>query len=136
MTTFVRLLCRETQLPAFYSTSEEISVMSANLEIECVLETENLGIEVEGNINLNRCGTFGGDTMSDSSRMVAESQSTPSSDATVAARHNDECQALRKMIGIVVPALKEQFGWAAAADFDQQRKKQCNTFDSRYLGLC
>ncbi|XWS45957.1 hypothetical protein CRYUN_Cryun14cG0023800 [Craigia yunnanensis] len=65
----------------------------------------------------------------DSSGMVAESQSTPSSEAAVA-RSNGECQALNKMIGIVAPDLKEQFGGAAAADFDQQRKKNCYSFDS------
>ncbi|XVF79916.1 hypothetical protein PTKIN_Ptkin15bG0028900 [Pterospermum kingtungense] len=34
---------------------------------ECVLETESLGIVVQQNIDLNRCGTLGGDTMLDSS---------------------------------------------------------------------
>ncbi|XVE76992.1 hypothetical protein DITRI_Ditri13aG0025800 [Diplodiscus trichospermus] len=187
---------------------------------ERVLETESLGNEVERNIDLNRCGTLGGDTMQfdseanahesdegiqktcpdtaihsqsnkpfetqksmedteaggtirtadllasevlgswaystapsvhgenespkigdndedhslahhDSSGMVAESQSTPSSEAAVA-RRNGERQALTEMIGIVAPDLKEQFEAAAAADddFDKQRKKQRYTFDS------
>ena len=184
---------------------------------ERVLETESLGIEFERNIDLNRCGTLGGDTVQfdyetnahesderiqttcpdtsihsqsnkpletqksmedteaggtirtadllasevfgswaystapsvhgenespktgdndedramalrDSSGMVAESQSTPSSEAAVV-RSNGERQALNEMIGIVAPDLKEQFG-AAAADFDQQGNKNCYTFDS------
>ncbi|XWS77176.1 hypothetical protein CRYUN_Cryun01aG0239100 [Craigia yunnanensis] len=178
---------------------------------ERVLETESFGIEVEQNIDLNRSGTLGGDTMRvdyetnahesderfqttcpdtsvhsqsnkpletqksvedteaggtirtadllaseifgswaystnpsvhgenespkvgdndedramalhDSSGLVAESESTPSSEVA-ASRRNDERQALSEMIGIVAPDLKEQFVSAAAAGFDQQGKK-------------
>ena len=65
----------------------------------------------------------------DSSDLVAESQSTPSSEV-VASGRNDERQALSEMIGIVAPDLKEQFIGAAAADFDQQGKKHSFTSDS------
>ncbi|KAJ6400441.1 hypothetical protein OIU84_015982 [Salix udensis] len=45
----------------------------------------------------------------DSNGQVAESQSTPFSDA-VAIQRNRECRALSEMIGIVAPDLKDQFG--------------------------
>ncbi|TYG89663.1 hypothetical protein ES288_A12G118100v1, partial [Gossypium darwinii] len=188
---------------------------------ERVLETESLGIEVERNVDLNRCGTLGRDTMQfdcetdahesnnqiqttrsdasihsqsnkhyktqnsvadtepggtiktaellasevlgswaystnpsvhgekgspkiednnddcvmallalhDSSGMVAESQSTPSSKATPS-RHIVELQALSEMIGIVAPDLKEQFLGATTDDLDQQRTKQSFISDS------
>ncbi|KAK8321736.1 hypothetical protein V6Z12_A12G119500 [Gossypium hirsutum] len=188
---------------------------------ERVLETESLGIEVERNVDLNRCGTLGRDTMQfdcetdahesnnqiqttrsdasihsqsnkhyktqnsvadtepggtiktaellasevlgswaystnpsvhgekespkiednnddcvmallalhDSSGMVAESQSTPSSKATPS-RRIVELQALSEMIGIVAPDLKEQFLGATTDDLDQQRTKQSFISDS------
>ncbi|XVE73992.1 hypothetical protein DITRI_Ditri11bG0163200 [Diplodiscus trichospermus] len=146
---------------------------------ERVLETESFGNEVERNIDLNRCGTLGGDTMQfddetnahesderiqttcadssvhshsnpsvhgenelpkigdndedramalhDSSGLVAESQSIPSSDVA-ASRRNDKRQALSEMIGIVAPELKEQF--MGDAVFDQKGKKHGYTSDS------
>ncbi|KAG4115450.1 hypothetical protein ERO13_D12G105400v2 [Gossypium hirsutum] len=188
---------------------------------ERVLETESLGIEVERNVDLNRCGTLGRDTMEfdcetdahesnnqiqtthpdasihsqsnkpyetqnsvadtqpggtirtaellasevlgswaystnpsvhgenespkigdnnddcvmallalhDSSGVVAESQSTPSSKAAPS-RRIVEHQALSEMIGIVAPDLKEQFLGATADDLDQQRTKQSFISDS------
>ncbi|XP_021279972.1 myosin-9 isoform X2 [Herrania umbratica] len=65
----------------------------------------------------------------DSSGLVAESQSTPPSEAA-AARRKDEREALTEMIGIVAPDLKEQFGGAANDDFDQQRKNLTVNSDS------
>ncbi|MBA0688712.1 hypothetical protein Goari_006481 [Gossypium aridum] len=188
---------------------------------EHVLETESLGIEVERNVDLNRCGTLGRDTMEfdcetdahesnnqiqttrpdasihsqsnkpyetqnsvadtepggtirtaellasevlgswafstnpsvhgenespkigdnnddcvmallalhDSSGVVAESQSTPSSKAAPS-RRIVEHQALSEMIGIVAPDLKEQFLGATTDDLDQQRTKQSFISDS------
>ncbi|TYJ04710.1 hypothetical protein E1A91_A12G111200v1, partial [Gossypium mustelinum] len=188
---------------------------------ERVLETESLEIEVERNVDLNRCGTLGRDTMQfdcetdahesnnqiqttrsdasihsrsnkhyktqnsvadtepggtiktaellasevlgswaystnpsvhgekespkigdnnddcvmallalhDSSGVVAESQSTPSSKATPS-RRIVELQALSEMIGIVAPDLKEQFLGATTDDLDQQRTKQSFISDS------
>ncbi|KAH1073631.1 hypothetical protein J1N35_025959 [Gossypium stocksii] len=59
----------------------------------------------------------------DSSGVVAESQSTPSSKAAPS-RRIVERQALSEMIGIVAPDLKEQFVGATTDDLDQQRTKQ------------
>ncbi|XVF73377.1 hypothetical protein PTKIN_Ptkin12aG0197100 [Pterospermum kingtungense] len=70
-----------------------------------------------------------GMALHDSSGMVAESQSTPSS-AVAASRHNDERQALSEMIAIVAPDLKEQFIGAAASNSDQQGRKHKYTSDS------
>lgn len=194
-------------------------VVGDTIGTERVLETESLGIEVECNIDLNRCGTLGGDTMQfdyetnahesgeriqttcpdtsvhsqsnkpletqkfiedteaegtirtadllasenfgswaystnpsvhgenespkngdndkdhamalhDSSGVVAESQSTPSSMVAASRHSNDERQALSEMIGIVAPDLKEQFVGAAASDSDQQGKEHNCTSDS------
>nr|KJB49345.1 hypothetical protein B456_008G114700 [Gossypium raimondii] len=188
---------------------------------ERVHETESLGIEVERNVDLNRCGTLGRDTMEfdcetdahesnnqiqtthpdasihsqsnkpyetqnsvadtqpggtirtaellasevlgswaystnpsvhgenespkigdnnddcvmallalhDSSGVVAESQSTPSSKAAPS-RRIVKHQALSEMIGIVAPDLKEQFLGATADDLDRQRTKQSFISDS------
>ncbi|XP_022757115.1 early endosome antigen 1 isoform X2 [Durio zibethinus] len=65
----------------------------------------------------------------DSSGLVAESQSTPSSEAAVS-RRKDERQALSEMIAIVAPDLKEQFRGATADAFDQEGKNQSFTSDS------
>ncbi|GLT51903.1 hypothetical protein SLA2020_252770 [Shorea laevis] len=64
----------------------------------------------------------------DSGGLVAESQSTPSSEAA-AARGNHEHRALSEMIGIVAPDLRQQFA-GATQDFDQQRENQGSTSDS------
>ncbi|XP_015584544.2 uncharacterized protein LOC8270655 isoform X3 [Ricinus communis] len=64
----------------------------------------------------------------DSSGQVAESQSTPSSEAA-AARRNHERRALSEMIGIVAPDLKEQFG-AVDDDCAGRREKQGSTSNS------
>lgn len=60
---------------------------------------------------------------------VAESQSTPSSEAA-ATRRNHERQALSEMIGIVAPDLKEQFGGNVDDSYDNERGKQGFTYDS------
>ncbi|XP_012083552.1 uncharacterized protein LOC105643102 isoform X1 [Jatropha curcas] len=62
----------------------------------------------------------GGVGPQDSNIQVAESQSTPSSDAAVV-RRNHERRALSEMIGIVAPDLKEQF---SAMDNDCDRGKE------------
>ncbi|XP_050133332.1 uncharacterized protein LOC126609426 isoform X1 [Malus sylvestris] len=78
-----------------------------------------------------------------STDQVAESQSTPSSDA-VARRRNLECQApnssspqfqiskhaLSEMIGIVAPDLKEQFGGIVDDSCDHAKEKQGSASDS------
>ncbi|KAK8570463.1 hypothetical protein V6N13_003141 [Hibiscus sabdariffa] len=66
----------------------------------------------------------------DSGGLVAESQSTPSSDGAAASRRKAERQALSEMIGIVAPDLKERFGGASINGFDQQREKRSSTSDS------
>lgn len=58
----------------------------------------------------------------DSNGQVAESQSTPSSDA-VAIRRNRECRALSEMIGIVAPDLKDQFGTDVDGDCDGGKER-------------
>lgn len=66
----------------------------------------------------------------DSNGTVAESQSTPSSDAAFA-RRSHERRALSEMIGIVAPDLKEQFvGATQEQDLDQLREKHGSTSDS------
>ncbi|XP_009379272.2 myosin-10 isoform X1 [Pyrus x bretschneideri] len=78
-----------------------------------------------------------------STDQVAESQSTPSSDAA-ARRRNLECQApnsssprfqiskhaLSEMIGIVAPDLKEQFGGIVDDSCDHAKEKQGSASDS------
>lgn len=68
--------------------------------------------------------------VTDSSGIVAESQSTPSSEA-VYARQNHERRALSEMIGIVAPGLKELFGGATQEqDLDQAGEKHGSSSDS------
>ncbi|KAF9668856.1 hypothetical protein SADUNF_Sadunf14G0046800 [Salix dunnii] len=58
----------------------------------------------------------------DSNGQVAESQSTPFSDA-VAIQRNRECRALSEMIGIVDPDLKDQFGTDVDGDCDGGKER-------------
>ncbi|OMO78617.1 hypothetical protein CCACVL1_14264 [Corchorus capsularis] len=88
---------------------------------------------VHGEYESPKIGDNDGDdhamAMHDSSGVVPESESMPSSEAA-AARRNDERQALSEMIGIVAPGLKEQFGGDRDDDSDQQREKQSVSTDS------
>ncbi|KAH7519561.1 hypothetical protein FEM48_Zijuj08G0050100 [Ziziphus jujuba var. spinosa] len=70
----------------------------------------------------------GGNALQDSIGQVAESQSTPSSEAA-ATRRKHERQALSEMIGIVAPDLKEQFGGSMDGG-DQHRGKYFSSSDS------
>ncbi|KAI3428992.1 FHA domain-containing protein [Psidium guajava] len=65
----------------------------------------------------------------DSNGFVAESQSTPSSDAA-AARQNQERRALTEMIGIVAPDLKEKFAGAMNCDCCEGREERGSVSDS------
>lgn len=59
----------------------------------------------------------------DSNLQVAESQSNPSSEVALV-RRNHERQALREMIGIVAPDLKEQFGGGMSEDRSEDNDQQ------------
>uniref|UniRef100_A0A2P2J5X1 FHA domain-containing protein n=2 Tax=Rhizophora mucronata TaxID=61149 RepID=A0A2P2J5X1_RHIMU len=54
--------------------------------------------------------------------LVAESQSTPSSEVAVT-RRNREYQALTEMIGIVAPDMKEEFGGLVGDNCEQKQKE-------------
>ncbi|KAK3429909.1 hypothetical protein EUGRSUZ_E01409 [Eucalyptus grandis] len=72
---------------------------------------------------------IGAAPLPDSNGFVAESQSTPSSDAAVA-RLNQERGALTEMIGIVAPDLKEKFAGAMNIDHSEGRENQGSVSDS------
>lgn len=72
---------------------------------------------------------IGAAPLPDSNGFVAESQSTPSSDAAVA-RLNQERGALTEMIGIVAPDLKEKFAGAMSIDHSEGRENQGSVSDS------
>ncbi|XP_056173700.1 uncharacterized protein LOC115689162 isoform X2 [Syzygium oleosum] len=78
-------------------------------------ENESPGIRVENE--------DGAAPLPNSNGLVAESQSTPSSDAAVA-RLNQERRALTEMIGIVAPDLKEKFAGAMNRDRSEGRENQ------------
>ncbi|XP_048132030.1 myosin heavy chain, striated muscle-like isoform X5 [Rhodamnia argentea] len=71
----------------------------------------------------------GATPLPDSNGFVAESQSTPSSDAAVA-RLNQERRALTEMIGIVAPDLKEKFAGAMSNDHCEGREDRGSVSDS------
>lgn len=78
-------------------------------------ENESPGIRVENE--------DGAAPLPNSNGFVAESQSTPSSDAAVA-RLNQERRALTEMIGIVAPDLKEKFAGAMNRDRSEGRENR------------
>ncbi|GLT84450.1 hypothetical protein SLE2022_026790 [Rubroshorea leprosula] len=106
----------------------------------CTIKTADLlASEVIGSRACSTAPTVHGDNGSpksgendegvrDSGGLVAESQSTPSSEAA-AARGNHEHRALSEMIGIVAPDLRQQFA-GATQEFDQQRENQGSISDS------
>ncbi|GKV12946.1 hypothetical protein SLEP1_g24029 [Rubroshorea leprosula] len=106
----------------------------------CTIKTADLlASEVIGSRACSTAPTVHGDNGSpkigendegvhDSGGLVAEIESTPSSEAA-AARGNHEHGALSEMIGIVAPDLRQQFV-GATQEFDQQRKNQGSTSDS------
>ncbi|XP_062090537.1 uncharacterized protein LOC133796865 isoform X2 [Humulus lupulus] len=79
--------------------------------------------------NNNDNNDGGGTVLHDSNLQVAESQTNPSPEA-IAVRRNHERQALREMIGIVAPDLKERFGGRMSEDDNLKKGDQCSASDS------
>ncbi|KAK9273592.1 hypothetical protein L1049_018402 [Liquidambar formosana] len=139
------MVCGETSHRSqTYDPPESLKAMEDTEAAGTIRTTDLLASEVAGSWACSTAPSVHGENESPRSRendeegaaalhdpngLVAESQSTPSSEA-VATRRNQERQALSEMIGIVAPELKDQFGDATGDCSDRGKEKRGSTSDS------